>query len=243
MGITQRRERERQEMKELILDAAIRLFSEESYEATTMRRIAERIEYTPGTIYGYFKDKSEILFELHTRGFDRLIEYQRKAIEGLIDPDDKIEALGRAYVRFGLEHSALYDLMFVDRNTGRSILEAEAWDPGLCAYGILRDVMVDFIGKHHLDLDPDVASFTCWSLVHGMVSLQIRNRCVMIPSEHLTQVTELSHRFFVLMLRGEAHRALAFKPVDEEDTRPKKVQKASPAEAKPRRRTHPDALG
>jgi len=239
MGITQRRERERQEMRELILDAAMRLFSEESYEATTMRRIAERIEYTPGTIYGYFKDKSEILFELHTRGFDLLIDYQRKSLEGLVDPDDKIESLGKAYVRFGLEQSALYDLMFVDRNTGHTIAESAAWDPGLCAYGILREVMVDFIGKHDLDLDPDVASYTCWSLVHGMVSLQVRNRCVMIPAEHLPRVTELSHRFFVMLLKGEAHKTLAFKRADEEA--PPVTKK--PATPRPRRRTHPDALG
>jgi AcrR family transcriptional regulator len=242
MGSSQRRERERLEMRELILEAAMQLFNEESYEATTMRRIAERIEYTPGAIYGYFKDKSEILFALHTRGFDLLIDYQRRAIADLDDPDDKIEALGQAYLAFGFEHSALYDLMFLDRYTGRTIAEAETWDSGLDAYGILRSVMVDFIGKHDLDLDPDVASYTCWSLVHGMVALQIRQRCVMIPSEQLPKVTELSHRFFVLLLRGDAHERLRFKRVDDESL-VKKVKVKAKGSPRPRRRSHPDALG
>src|SRR5678815_508168 len=73
MGSEQRRERDRQEMRDTILRAAIKLFAEESFEKVTMRRIAEAIDYTPGTLYWYFKDKDEIVFALHQRGFEILL--------------------------------------------------------------------------------------------------------------------------------------------------------------------------
>ena len=57
MGVTERRERERQAVRQEILDAARALFIEEGYEKTSMRKIAEKIEYSPTTIYLYFKDK------------------------------------------------------------------------------------------------------------------------------------------------------------------------------------------
>jgi len=209
MGITERRERERQEMRELILTAAMQLFTEESFEATTMRRIADKIEYTPGTIYGYFKDKNEILFALHERGFDELVDAQRKALEGVVDPDDRLTAIARAYMGFALDNPGQYDLMFIDRATGETIAAEQRWDSGLCGYKILRDVVVEVLAKHRLDLHPDVGAFACWSFVHGMVSLRIRNRCVMYPAEQLPQIMHLSNEFFLLLLKGQAHQHYA----------------------------------
>src|SRR5512139_1788571 len=115
MGSTQRRERERTEMREMILDAATRLFLEESFEKTTMRRIADAIEYTPGAIYGYFKDKDEILYALHKRGFEELVARMEAALVGLTDPIERVASIGRAYIRFAFENPQQYDLMFVHK--------------------------------------------------------------------------------------------------------------------------------
>ena len=65
MGINERKEREREEIRELILNAAREIFVEEGYEHTSMRKIAQKIEYSPGTIYHHFKDKSDLLLALH----------------------------------------------------------------------------------------------------------------------------------------------------------------------------------
>ncbi|MBK7338149.1 MAG: helix-turn-helix transcriptional regulator [Saprospirales bacterium] len=61
MGINERKEREKVELRGLILKGAMEVFLEEGFENTSIRRIAERVEYSPGTIYVYFKDKDEIL--------------------------------------------------------------------------------------------------------------------------------------------------------------------------------------
>jgi AcrR family transcriptional regulator len=60
MGISQRREREQEQLRRKIFDAASELFAQEGYQNVSMRKIAERIEYSPTTIYLYFKDKNEL---------------------------------------------------------------------------------------------------------------------------------------------------------------------------------------
>ncbi|MDP6042348.1 MAG: helix-turn-helix domain-containing protein, partial [Candidatus Latescibacteria bacterium] len=64
MGSKERREREREEMRENILNATMELFVEHGIEKTTIRRIADKIEYTPGNIYAYFKNKNEIIYAI-----------------------------------------------------------------------------------------------------------------------------------------------------------------------------------
>ena len=97
-----RREREREEMKRLITGAARKLFVTEGYESTTIRRIAEAIEYTPGAIYSYFKDKDAILYALHQEGF---LELQRRFLSAIVpgkNPVEQLAQLGEAYV--ALQH-------------------------------------------------------------------------------------------------------------------------------------------
>src|SRR5207245_8809596 len=71
VGIKQRRERERQATQQAILQAALEIASEEGWQAVTIRRVAERIEYSPSAIYKYFEDKEAILFALLRQGFQQ----------------------------------------------------------------------------------------------------------------------------------------------------------------------------
>ncbi|MFY8045852.1 MAG: TetR/AcrR family transcriptional regulator, partial [Chitinophagaceae bacterium] len=72
MTIAHRKQREKVEMRELILSAARSLFLEKGYYETSIRNIAEKVEYSPGTIYLYFKEKDEIFHSLHEEGFRKL---------------------------------------------------------------------------------------------------------------------------------------------------------------------------
>ena len=74
MGITERREREREEVRKKILDAARELFEREGYDNVTMRRIADAIEYSPTTIYLHFEDKDDLVRALCHEDFGRLLE-------------------------------------------------------------------------------------------------------------------------------------------------------------------------
>src|SRR5262247_3242203 len=100
MGIQERREREKQEVRKKILDAARELFAREGYERVTMRRIADAIEYSPTTIYLHFKDKDELVQCLCHEDFSRLLnELSRGPVPK--DPVERIRQLGRGYARFG----------------------------------------------------------------------------------------------------------------------------------------------
>lgn len=189
-------------MREAILAAAMKLFLTESFEKTTMRRIAQEIEYTPGALYSYFKDKDEILYALHQRGFDTLFAMQQPALS-IVDPVARLRRLGEIYLDFALANPELYDLMFIASRTGRSIEKAAEWQCGERAYGVLYQTMSDIIaaGRMRGTTDPGVAAFTAWSAVHGMASLIIRNRCPMLPEEDRDRIVREAAELFMEVTR------------------------------------------
>src|SRR5436190_20739820 len=102
MGSQQRRERERDEVRSKIMDAARDLFAREGVEAVSMRKIADAIEYSPTAIYLHFSDKDALLAELCAHDFGALAEsFANEA--GIKDPIDRIKALGRPFMKFGLK--------------------------------------------------------------------------------------------------------------------------------------------
>ena len=96
MGIVERKEREREEMRRKILDAARELFMTEGYERVTMRRIAEAIEYSATTIYNHFEDKDDLVLALCTEDFERLFRHLQQQPPAA-DPVEGIQ-IGRAHV-------------------------------------------------------------------------------------------------------------------------------------------------
>src|SRR5437867_1569159 len=138
MGIAARKQRQKQEMKDLILESAMKLFLEEGFGNVSLRRIAENIEYSPATIYLYFKDKDEILFALHTAGFEEL--YRRQlAIPASKDPLKRLRKHGEAYIRFALENPEYYNLMFIMRSPARKFEKGEKWNVGVRSYEYFRE--------------------------------------------------------------------------------------------------------
>src|SRR6516225_5821051 len=101
LGTIERRERERQELRTRILDAARELFAEQGYDAVTMRGIAERIEYSPTAIYFHFKDKEALLRELCDTDFATLALKFRN-IASIADPIERLRQIGRVYTTFAI---------------------------------------------------------------------------------------------------------------------------------------------
>src|SRR4028119_1353956 len=101
MGTLERRERERSETRAKILDAARDLFAEHGYDAVSMRKIAEAIEYSPTAIYVHFKDKEALFHELCRGDFGRLA-HESQRLGSIADPVERLRLLGHAYMRFAL---------------------------------------------------------------------------------------------------------------------------------------------
>jgi AcrR family transcriptional regulator len=190
MGIAERKKRQQQKMRRLILDSAMRLFLKEGVERITLRRIAEKIEYSPATIYLHFKNKDEILYALHSEGFEELYK-QQQAVLAIRDPLKRLRRHGEIYLSFALERPEYYDLMFIMRNPAKKIREENSWEIGLRSYEFLRKNVEECMKARALPkADVDVATFSLWAHVHGIASLIIRDRCIMFPEEHLKSVVK-----------------------------------------------------
>src|SRR3954467_9769237 len=112
MGIAERKQEEKQEMHNRILNGARKIFLEKGYDQTSMRNIAQEINYSPGSIYFYFKDKSEIFHELHKEGFHLLVN-QLKVLNKVADPFERLKAMGRIFIQFAKDNKDYYNLMFI----------------------------------------------------------------------------------------------------------------------------------
>jgi AcrR family transcriptional regulator len=175
MGSLERRSRERADTRQRILDAARELFVRQGYGATTMRAIADRIEYTPTAIYHHFKNKEALLAELCIADFRALaIAFQR--IGRIEDPIERLRKTGLAYVQFGLEHPMQYQLMFMTRRPKEVDDTIHSDDPSESAYAFLKQTCADVIATGRLRAeyrDANELALIAWSSLHGMLALRI----------------------------------------------------------------------
>lgn len=177
MGVKERRARQRKYLRQEILDAASELFVKNGYDNVSMRRIAEKIEYSPTTIYLYFRDKGELLDQVCLETFSRLSQVLTKILE---QPGDPIERLKRgllAYIKFGLENPHHYRATFMMPIPEGFDHKHKSHDSaGMQAFDFLRRCVYDCIaaGKFRKG-DPETISQTLWAGVHGVTSLLIMN--------------------------------------------------------------------
>src|SRR5271157_2470714 len=178
MGVKERRDREKLETREKILDAARELFVAEGYDGVSMRKIADKIEYSPTAIYVHFADKDELFREICHEDFRRLAQ----SLIGLAqvpDPVERLTKLGYAYIEFGHQHPNHYRTMFMTPHP--PILKSEValegkGNPEEDAYEFLRATVAEGLrlGVFREDLtDVDLIAQTLWAGVHGVISLQI----------------------------------------------------------------------
>jgi AcrR family transcriptional regulator len=179
MGIAERKEKQKLEIKKAILDASMKLFVEQGYENVSIRKIADLIEYSPTTVYLYFKDKNEILFNLHEMGFQKMAEYTAD-LWSIKNPLVRLHKMGEYYIKFGLENPAFYDLMFILQAPMDALQGMDAnceWKSGDQALGRLMETLKECMDKNLIIKgDVEAIAMAIWSMVHGMVSLAIRNR-------------------------------------------------------------------
>jgi AcrR family transcriptional regulator len=178
MGVKERREREKSETRDKILDAARELFVTEGYEGVSMRRVAEKIEYSPTAIYVYFADKNELFHELTRQDFARLQEVMKSA-EMPTDPIERLRQIGRRYVEFGVRYPHHYVFMFMTPHPEHEPYEEDReimGNPEVDAYALLKWAVEEAIkaGCFREEVqDAELVSQTLWASVHGVISLDI----------------------------------------------------------------------
>jgi AcrR family transcriptional regulator len=174
MGSAERRARERENLRRAILDAARELFATQDYKNVSMRKIADRIEYSPTAIYLHFKDKDEILAHLIEEGFVKLCEmvYQAGGGDGTADPVERLRRGGRAYLAFAFENPHYYRLMFQLEDAGKA-LHDKAGEAAYRAFGFIRECVGagQEAGRFRRDVEEIVLSHAVWAGIHGAAAL------------------------------------------------------------------------
>jgi len=159
-----------------ILDAALQIVKEEGWQALSMRKIADVIEYTAPIIYEYFSNKEAILLELTRKGFLMLSSQVDDAKKKHRLPAKQLEAMWLAYWDFAFANKELYQVMYgVSTNCSCDLVnelpEAEA------LYDQLSEVIGGIMGVE--DLESDIICtkyYTFWSVIHGLVSINLLSR-------------------------------------------------------------------
>ena len=128
MGTKERHDRDRHRIRQAILDAARELFIAEGYQNVSMRKIADRIEYSPAAIYSYFPAKDDIFFALAEEGFRILADQAQSGAQGLTDPLDRLRRGLWGFYLFSKSHPEYFELMFLDRSVPSGEVKP---DPGV----------------------------------------------------------------------------------------------------------------
>ncbi|MBW4890153.1 TetR/AcrR family transcriptional regulator [Mucilaginibacter sp. HMF5004] len=203
MAIADRKAKEKEQLKTLILNSARKLFVQNGVEQTTIRSIAKNIDYSVGTVYLYFKDKNAILNELHSLGFAQLGE-QFKVLANVEKPMERLMAMGRLYINFAMENPDMYELMFTLKAPMAVLNESkkEEWDEGKSAFGVLKTTVEQCINQHHFEgHKAEPLTFMIWGLVHGMCSLQISDRAKAVHFENEDQIVSAGYEEFLKILK------------------------------------------
>ncbi len=175
MSSQERRAREKSLVRNQVLDAARDLFIQHGYEAVTMRRIAEKVDYTPTALYFHFKNKTALLQELSDREALALgVEFVK--LRSVKNPIERVCRMGETYFHFALTQPNRYRLLFM---TQQPALPPEhsaipKGDPEQDAYALLVQTVAEAIAANLLRPQYDDAEQVAqllWSAMHGFVSL------------------------------------------------------------------------
>ncbi len=176
MGIVQRKERERLEMRKLIIEAAFEMFVTEGYERTSIRNIAEKIEYSPATIYLYYKDKDQLLYDVQNEAFLLMMSHFEK-LNDISNPFEKLSELGKVYMQFAMDNKQYYDLMFILDAPMNACQDNNIWENGCQAFDFLQKTISDCIEQKLIKFqDVNLGCLQVWSMVHGLISLLNKKR-------------------------------------------------------------------
>lgn len=176
MTAKSRREREREETRRKICDAARELFAQYGYEAVTMRNIAQRIEYTPTCIYFHFADKEALFRHICREDFSQFAA-EMQPVEPIVDPLARIRALGQLYLDFARRHPNHFRLLFMtDLPEMKDECGIPVVEPSSDVYGTLVQACQDAIDAGQVQpefTDALTLAQTYWAGVHGVASLHL----------------------------------------------------------------------
>lgn len=173
MGITERRLKQKEELRSRILATAWQMVKEDGWQLLSIRKIADAIEYSVSVIYEHFENKEAILQEFGKEGFELLAKKVHQAKAKFEDPAEQLKAIALAYWNFASKNKEYYQLMF---GLGMPGCELEKCLPERTN---LREAVIAPItelmqrSKKQANADPCLKYYTFWSVLHGLNSIKM----------------------------------------------------------------------
>jgi AcrR family transcriptional regulator len=174
MGITERRLRQKEEVRSSILSTAWRMVKEEGWQSLSIRKIADAIEYSVPVIYDHFENKETIMLEFAKEGFQLLSKRIQKAKEKSNNPAEQIKAIADAYWNFAFKNKEHYQLMY---GMGMQGCEIEKCFPEKSDFrsAVLEPITTLISKSKNPGVNPCLKYFTFWSILHGLISIKSMN--------------------------------------------------------------------
>jgi AcrR family transcriptional regulator len=171
-----RRERQRREVRQGILDAARAIAARDGWQAVTVRRLAEHVEYSPPVIYQHFASKDEVLLELVREGFRTLRAALDAAGEGAGPPEDVLLRMAHAYWAFAWDSPDLYQVMYGLGGVPFGV--AATWEDGNRIGEAVAPVVAEILGAAHPTNPEEITTrvLGLWAAMHGLVALGMAGR-------------------------------------------------------------------
>jgi AcrR family transcriptional regulator len=158
------------DLRRALLDAAVAILEREGPAALSLRAVAREAGVSPAAPYHHFKDKSELLYAVGTRGFERLKEAMSEAGSKAKGECKSIRTdIGVAYVEFAQQNPALYSVMYDCARSPEGVHEDGDHDEG--AYQLLRDPMAEAAGPEVTDIDLELTVIASWCAAHGLAEM------------------------------------------------------------------------
>jgi AcrR family transcriptional regulator len=172
MGITDRKLRQKEEVRTSILDAAWEIVLAEGWQNFSIRKVADAIEYSVPVIYSHFENKDAILLEFIKKGFQLLVEALEAAKAKTVQPADQIRAMGNAYWNFAFANKEYYQLMF---GLGIPSCDNAAKIPALGDFNqVIMSSIVAMVAPGKIPtFNPWLKYQSFWSMLHGLVSINM----------------------------------------------------------------------
>ena len=172
MGITERRLREKEQVKAAIVATAWQLVKEEGWQSVSIRKIADAIEYSVPVIYDYFANKEAILAEIATDGFKLLTKKIQQAKDKHTAPVAQLKAMADAYWHFALKNREYYQLMYgvgmATCEAGKCVADGEGFENF-----IMESIEAILAKEKNAESSICLKYHTFWSILHGLVSIKI----------------------------------------------------------------------
>jgi AcrR family transcriptional regulator len=201
MGITERRQLEKEIIRKKIIDAASEILVKEGYENLSIRKIATKIEYSPGIIYHYFKDKAEIVTSVAEEGYGRILKRIGEVPVDIEKPDKSIINVFRAYIDLMLENPQQFRAVLMNDIEGIqdkvNMLREGLSKERKSLQGLCKIIDIGIRSGKFKAMDVELTAQIIWTSTHGLLS-----RLVLEKDVSQEQRERLINHHFEIIMNG-----------------------------------------